>query len=113
MIPFLNHLGEIWFDFAKLLVIQNSLFLGFVFFALFLLKNASAQVKYWITLIGLFKLVLPPFIPSPFIKSSSVDVSVTAVSNPIEQLVIVYQSIIDGLFLTNTAILFSFWMILA
>ena len=113
MISFLNNFGEEWLVFAKLLVIQNSLFLGFVFLALFLLKNASAQVKYCITLIGLFKLILPPFIPSPFIKSRMVDVSAPAVSNPIEMLVVFYQSITKGLFLSNTAILYLVWMILA
>jgi TonB family protein len=113
MIPFLNEIGETWFGFVKLLVVQNSLFLGFVFIALYLLKNASAKLKYWITLIGLFKLVLPPFIPSPFIKSMSADVSVQAVTNPIEMLVVFYQSITKGLLLSNTAIFFSFWFMLA
>jgi len=113
MIPFLNEVGDIWFDFAKLFVIQNSIFLGLVFLALFLLKNASAQVKYWITCIGLLKLVLPPFITVPFIKSPSADVVVPAVTNPVEQLVVVFQSFVQDIFLSNTAVLFSIWMILA
>lgn len=63
MISFLNSTAEFWFQYFGLKVIQDSIFLIFIFIALSALKNTSAQAKYMLSLIGLLKLLLPPFLP--------------------------------------------------
>ena len=67
MIEFLNQCGIIWIEYFGLAVLQNTIFLCFVFFALSLLRNAPARIKYAITMIGLIKLFFPPIIPLSFL----------------------------------------------
>ncbi len=68
MIDFINLLGSGWITYFGWTVIQNTLFLGLLFFALYLLRNTSARLKYTVTLIGLIKLLLPPFLPATFLS---------------------------------------------
>lgn len=68
MIELLNNLGQQWAPVFSLAIVQNTVFLGVIFFALAVFKNADARLKYMIGFIGLVKLMLPPFIPAPFLK---------------------------------------------
>lgn len=68
MIELLNNLGQQWAPVFSLAIVQNTVFLGVIFFALAVFKNADARLKYMIGFIGLVKLLLPPFIPAPFLK---------------------------------------------
>ena len=68
MIDFINLLGNGWMTYFGWAVIQNTLFLGLLFLALYLLRNTSARLKYAVTLIGLIKLLLPPFLPAVFLS---------------------------------------------
>ena len=70
MIDLLNHWSQAWIRFFGPAVVQNTIFLGFVFLALHLLRRGTARLKYAITLIGLIKLLLPPFVPAPFWSES-------------------------------------------
>ena len=63
MIEIINQFGEAWFKYFGLSLVQNTLFLAALFVMLYLLRNAAAQIRYAIGLVGLAKLVLPPFIP--------------------------------------------------
>lgn len=65
MIQMLNSAGTVWGEFFLLAVVQNTIFLGIVFAALYLLRKAPARVRYLIALAGLIKLVLPPFLRIP------------------------------------------------
>lgn len=65
MIQMLNSAGTVWGEFFLLAVVQNTIFLGIVFAALYLLRRAPARVRYFIALAGLIKLVLPPFLRIP------------------------------------------------
>jgi beta-lactamase regulating signal transducer with metallopeptidase domain/biopolymer transport protein ExbD len=65
MIGMLNGAGTVWGEFFLLAVLQNTIFLGIVFAALYLLRRAPARVKYIVALAGLIKLVLPPFLRLP------------------------------------------------
>jgi len=75
MIDFLNHWSQAWIRFFGPAVVQNTIFLGFVFLALHLLRRGTARFKYTITLIGLIKLLLPPFVPAPFWSESATRVT--------------------------------------
>ena len=68
MIELINQWGSAWTTYFGWAVIQNTIFLGLLFLALHLLRNTSAQLKYTITLIGLTKLLLPPFLPATFLS---------------------------------------------
>ena len=67
MIEWLNQAGEIWLSYFGLALIQNTVFVGIIFLLLYWLRQASAQIKYWIGVIGLLKLILPPFLPESYV----------------------------------------------
>ncbi|MFZ5517843.1 MAG: M56 family metallopeptidase [Candidatus Zhuqueibacterota bacterium] len=64
----LNHLSQQWAIIFSSMIIQNTLFLIVIFIALALLKNADARLKYVVAFIGLLKLLVPPYLPAPFLK---------------------------------------------
>ncbi len=68
MIELLNQCGKHWAEFFGLALFQNTLFLGLIFYVLYLLRNTDALKKYIIAMIGIFKLLLPPFIPAQFLS---------------------------------------------
>ncbi|MBN2001284.1 M56 family metallopeptidase [candidate division KSB1 bacterium] len=53
----------VFFDFFVTALLQNTIFIVIVLFVLLLLKGASARIKYNIALLGLIKLLIPPFLP--------------------------------------------------
>lgn len=71
MIDLLNQCGRQWAAYFAPAVLQNTIFLGLVFLVLNRLKNASAQVRYTVGMIGLVKLLLPPLIRAPQLISLS------------------------------------------
>jgi len=68
MIETLNTLGQQWAIHFSSMIIQNTLFLIVIFIALAVLKNADARLRYLVAFIGLIKLLLPPWVPAPFIQ---------------------------------------------
>lgn len=62
MVEFLNHMGRLWYEPFGLLVVQNTVFLGLVFAALYWLRGASARVRHAVAMAGVVKLMLPPFV---------------------------------------------------
>jgi beta-lactamase regulating signal transducer with metallopeptidase domain len=63
MIDLLNAWGHLWFERFALIVLQDTVFLGLIFLVLARLRSASARLRYGIALVGLVKLILPPFVP--------------------------------------------------
>jgi beta-lactamase regulating signal transducer with metallopeptidase domain len=63
MIVFINSTADFWFQNFGLKVIQDTIFLALIFLTLGVLKNISAQSRYMLSLLGLTKLLLPPFLP--------------------------------------------------
>jgi beta-lactamase regulating signal transducer with metallopeptidase domain len=63
VIGFLNDAGAAWAAYFGPVVLQNTVFLVVVLVLLHFLKNTSARVRYVIGLIGMIKLLLPPFLP--------------------------------------------------
>jgi beta-lactamase regulating signal transducer with metallopeptidase domain/biopolymer transport protein ExbD len=70
MIEWINEWSSAWAPYVAASAIQNTIFLATLFGILYLLRNASAQVKYMVGLVGLIKLLLPPFLPAPVLESS-------------------------------------------
>jgi len=69
MFESINQLGRQWALYFGFVTLQNTLFLAVVLSALWLLRNAKARVKYFVTLVGLVKLLLPPVLPFPSANS--------------------------------------------
>lgn len=114
MIHFLNHWGRLWAEYFGLAVIQNTIFLGFVFLALFLLRNTAARVKYAITMIGLFKILLPPLLPAPFLSDFSPRFNTTSGPISIGHVKVVSIPVSNpSTALTLSGLIFTVWIILA
>jgi beta-lactamase regulating signal transducer with metallopeptidase domain/biopolymer transport protein ExbD len=64
MIELLNSWGSSWVAYFGPAVLQNTVFLGLIILALHFLRNARAGLCYALCLIGLAKLLLPPFLPT-------------------------------------------------
>lgn len=79
MLELANHFGSLWIEYFSLVLLQNTLFLCLIFLSFSVLKNASARIKYIIAMIGLFKLLLPAFLPVPINEIFSTNSSQTGV----------------------------------
>jgi len=64
MIGWFNEWGRLWYEPFGLMVVQNTVFLGVVFAVLYRLRDASARVRHAVAMVGLVKLILPPFVPA-------------------------------------------------
>ena len=62
MIDFLNHWGPVWSSYFGLVIIQNTLFVGLILLVLHAVRNSRAHVKYAVALVGMLKLLVPPFL---------------------------------------------------
>jgi beta-lactamase regulating signal transducer with metallopeptidase domain len=83
-----------WWEYFSFATIQNSIFLLMIFILLNVLKNSSAQTKYIIGLIGLTKLLIPPFLPvylvndlfsADMYKATRIAIFDTDIGNPVGQ----------------------------
>ncbi|MBN1998839.1 TonB family protein [candidate division KSB1 bacterium] len=63
MTDFLNQAGLYWGVYFGWVVVQNTAFLALVFLVLHLIRRTPAHVRYIVGVIGLAKLLLPPFFP--------------------------------------------------
>lgn len=70
MTGILDGWGRIWAEYFAAAVVQNTIFLCFLFLILYALKNRSARLRYVVALAGLAKLLLPPFVPSGLLTAS-------------------------------------------
>ena len=68
MIDLLNQYGALWVQYGFRTLPQNTLFLIFILIIIRLLRGAPAGLRYNIGLLGLAKLLLPPFIKIPILK---------------------------------------------
>ena len=66
MISLINFLADGWLEYFSYAIVQNTIFLCFIFLALHLLRNADARMKYGVSLLGVLKLLIPPFLPGSF-----------------------------------------------
>jgi len=81
VIGLINDVGTAWAAYFGPVVLQNTMFVAVILIVLYLLRNASARLRYTMGLIGIVKLLLPPFVP---IRPSE---STSAVLVPLSQLV--------------------------
>ena len=66
MIYTMNNIAGHWLGYFSTTVIQNTIFLGIIFLALYLLRKANARIKYAVAFLGIVKLLVPPFLPGRF-----------------------------------------------
>ena len=109
MIDIINSASQYWISFFGYMVVQNTLFLGCVFLALYLLKKASARIKYFIVSIGLLKCLLPPFLPAYFLNSSGLSSNAGSATVSLGNITVLQD--MSGLTpqLTLPGFLFLFW----
>jgi bla regulator protein BlaR1 len=62
MTDFLNHWGPVWSSYFAFTIIQNTLFVGLILLVLYMVRNTRAHIKYAIALVGMLKLLVPPFL---------------------------------------------------
>jgi beta-lactamase regulating signal transducer with metallopeptidase domain/biopolymer transport protein ExbD len=63
MIAIINQWGRVWLSFFGLAVLQNTVFLAVILVVLHLLRGRAAGLLYSLCVVGLLKLMLPPFVP--------------------------------------------------
>ena len=68
MIDRLNDLASSWADFFLLMSVQNFVFLSVILCLLYILRRRDARLLQGIALIGLIKLLIPPFYAVSFDK---------------------------------------------
>lgn len=66
MIEVINNLASAWAEYISMDIAQDTIFLAIIFMLLYFYKNIDARLRYVVAAVGLFKLLLPPFIPAPF-----------------------------------------------
>ncbi|MBN1350580.1 TonB family protein [candidate division KSB1 bacterium] len=113
MIETINQFSTVWLDYFGLAILQNTVFLGLIFLAFHIFRNESARVKYGIALIGLIKLMLPPFIPSSvwrFILPPSASTA-SVQMGPVTALV--YEATGRAIHFTPISMLFILWLVVA
>ncbi len=71
MMPLLYGWAEAWLAFFSRMVWQNTWFLLAVFAVLHLLRRAPARLRYVVALVGLIKLMIPPFIELPSVAAGA------------------------------------------
>ena len=111
MIHCIQIAASVWSSVAPWIIVQNSIFLLLTFGILFFLRKYSANLKYWIGMLALFKCLLPPFLPAFFLNGNAVPetsiqvVPVQSVSTPAVTISLFPFSCIESFFLI--------WLLLA
>ncbi len=72
MITMLNSIANSWLDYFSYAVVQNTAFLAIIFLLLHLFRNADARFNYALSILGIFKLLIPPFLPGSFESSPAI-----------------------------------------
>ncbi|MBD3385454.1 TonB family protein [candidate division KSB1 bacterium] len=62
MIESINNIASAWWSMFVVMLVQNTLFLALVLMALHLTRHGKPAVRFSIALIGLLKLIVPPFL---------------------------------------------------
>ncbi|MFC1568795.1 TonB family protein [bacterium] len=107
MIAFIQQFAAIWSDHVIWILVQNTIFLLFVIGILHLIKNSSANLKYWISTVALIKCLLPPFLTAPvqFLQKSIITAGGTEIhdiqiiSSTAQQSTVFPFSFIESLFI--------------
>jgi beta-lactamase regulating signal transducer with metallopeptidase domain/biopolymer transport protein ExbD len=63
MIDILNEFGARWAAYFTAALVQNTVFLALVFLVLYRFRHISARIRYAVGVVGIVKLILPPFVP--------------------------------------------------
>lgn len=71
MMAQITDLAQGWLAYFAPLVLQNTVFLGAVFLALYFLRHASARIQHAVAAVGLVKLALPAFIPTSWFAGTA------------------------------------------
>lgn len=66
MISSVNAFAARWLEYFSYAIVQNTVFLGCIFVTLYLLRRTNARLKYAIGILGMIKLLVPPFLPASF-----------------------------------------------
>lgn len=75
MIESINTFAAGWTEYFGWAIVQNTVFLGIIILLLRLLRDTPARIRYWIGLVGLVKLIIPPFLAAPFLKPDPIILS--------------------------------------
>jgi beta-lactamase regulating signal transducer with metallopeptidase domain len=111
MIEMINAISQTWINSLNVILLPNTIFLFVLIAALFLLRKTTANLRYSVSLLGLIKLVIPPFIFLPILNPN--------IDQTIKRMIINLQPQISSdlisikminTSLSFTSILFLFWV---
>ncbi|MBN1561814.1 TonB family protein [candidate division KSB1 bacterium] len=62
----INSIADFWLRYFSYAVVQNTILLSLILIALYVLRNERAHIKHALSIIGVIKLLVPPFLPASF-----------------------------------------------
>jgi len=110
MIELINTFAAGWLQYLTIMTIQSTLFAILVFGLLYIYRRKNIFLLKVLTVIGLLKFVLPPFIQSPFYAENYIPV-LTDISIPF--IVNSQQAALADVFLSIESIILLLWMLTA
>lgn len=100
----INNFIDAWYAVLWPMTYENSLFLVFIFFSLFLFRNKEARVSKGILLIGFLKLAVPPFWEIKHSLPLFTPLSITPNNN------LLIKGVLPGISAPGVPYLFLFWV---
>ncbi len=65
MIPFMNEISSLWYDYFLIATFQNSIYIGLILTMMTIFRNKDIRFLRILAIIGFLKLLLPPIIKMP------------------------------------------------
>ena len=109
MIAFLNSVGNSWLEFFIIFELQNSMFILLILGLLFLFRNYPAKFRKQLTILGLFKTLIPPVLTMSFLTGGTV-ISGTMPVFFLPELAVGTSTNFSLSYINPAGILFLFWL---
>ena len=107
MISLINTISEIWAEYIFYASWQNSVYLILIFMLIFIFRWNDIKAVRVLLLLGLIKMLIPPFISSP----SDVNLIPISFSTPVVSVLKAESSLINYPEISNNSILMFIWLI--
>ncbi|MFO7840682.1 MAG: M56 family metallopeptidase [Fidelibacterota bacterium] len=108
MITFINALSENWADYFMYALVQNTFFLAIILFLLHILRKAPAGIRSGVALLGMIKLLIPPFLPFT-VRSAAISTESSAAVH-VGNIGVSAVPETSAPFISLTGVLFTIWV---
>ena len=110
MIGFLNSMGNTWLQFFLIFELQNTIFILLIFTFLFIFRTYPAKFRKKLTILGLFKTLIPPVLTLPFFVGNAVVSSAFPVFF-LNEIAVKNTHQLSAPFINLAGLLFLFWIL--